>query len=452
MKNLKQIPDNLKIYQAKKLRIGFSGGSDSTALLLLLLRWGFAPEQIECVHFDHGLRGKASSDDAAWCRDFCNSLKVKSTIVELDLLKKNISGSLEDAARNARLQWYLLHDDNSPVVLAHHADDADETLFLKLARGGNVSALSSLRFERKIGNLTLLRPLLPWRKSELEAFLREQNVYDWRHDASNESNSFHRNYLRNKLLKEWREYHAPLADGLQRSRQALALDAEFIESLAAEKLAGLGENLPRETPAEFWRSLHKALLARVLPGYLKNFCCDQSIVLTRTMLEHFQAAVNLPYSSEVRSIELGNGCFFEIKQDKLKLLEQKNERDLPDDINWNWRSEEAVTYGNWQIRSELLSGSHDVRGKGVFCFDAAAMPGTLQISPRRGGEQMQVWGSDKLRRVKHILTGNEQKNGIFLLKNEDGVIYLLGDLRRSIHAAVTEETAQTLKITVKELT
>ena len=65
---------------------------------------------------------------------------------------------------------------------------------------------------------------------------------------------------------------------------------------------------------------------------------------------------------------------------------------------------------------------------------------------------MQVWGSDKLRRVKHILTGNEQKNGIFLLKNEDGVIYLLGDLRRSIHAAVTEKTAQTLKITVKELT
>ena len=37
MKNPEQIPDILQKYRNSRLRIGFSGGADSTALLLMLL-------------------------------------------------------------------------------------------------------------------------------------------------------------------------------------------------------------------------------------------------------------------------------------------------------------------------------------------------------------------------------------------------------------------------------
>ena len=145
MKKAQIIPHFLEAYRAGKLRVGFSGGADSTALLLLLLKWWFVPQQLEAVHFDHGLRGSASTADGQWCRDFCAERGINFILVKLDLSRAVASGgSLEDAARNARLQWYRDNDDRSPIVLAHHAGDVQENMLLKLARGGNVSALTSL--------------------------------------------------------------------------------------------------------------------------------------------------------------------------------------------------------------------------------------------------------------------------------------------------------------------
>ena len=44
--------------------VGFSGGADSTALLLLLSQAGQA---VTAVHFQHGIRGDAAEADAVWC-------------------------------------------------------------------------------------------------------------------------------------------------------------------------------------------------------------------------------------------------------------------------------------------------------------------------------------------------------------------------------------------------
>ncbi|MBO4527969.1 MAG: 7-cyano-7-deazaguanine synthase, partial [Victivallales bacterium] len=44
--------------------VGFSGGADSTALLLLLAQAGL---DMTAVHFQHGIRGDAAETDAVWC-------------------------------------------------------------------------------------------------------------------------------------------------------------------------------------------------------------------------------------------------------------------------------------------------------------------------------------------------------------------------------------------------
>ena len=85
MNNLEQIPQFMQAYRNCRLRVGFSGGADSTALLLLLLAWSWSPEALEAVHFDHGLRGEASKLDAVWCRQFCAELNVPFKLVELHL-------------------------------------------------------------------------------------------------------------------------------------------------------------------------------------------------------------------------------------------------------------------------------------------------------------------------------------------------------------------------------
>ncbi len=117
--------------------VGFSGGADSTALLLLLSQAGQA---VTAVHFQHGIRGAAAEADAVWCEQFCLARNIRFVRENLAVPSNRFRGeSVEEAARRLRLEaWRRLADaDGDVVFLAHHADDALEDLLLRLARGGS---------------------------------------------------------------------------------------------------------------------------------------------------------------------------------------------------------------------------------------------------------------------------------------------------------------------------
>ena len=65
--------------------IGFSGGADSTALLLALHEiTGLLKAPVHAVHFDHGL-AKHSADWAEHCRSFCQQRNIPFHARALDL-------------------------------------------------------------------------------------------------------------------------------------------------------------------------------------------------------------------------------------------------------------------------------------------------------------------------------------------------------------------------------
>ena len=449
MKKAQIIPHFLEEYRTQKLRVGFSGGADSTALLLLLLQWGFTVDQLEAVHFDHGLRGDFSTADGEWCRDFCRKRNIKFVLVKLDLSQAVANGgSLEDAARNARINWYRENDDHSCVVLAHHSGDVQENMLLKLARGGNVSALTSLRQVKKLWNLTVLRPLLDWHKNELEDFLRQNGINNWRNDATNQESDYHRNFLRNNILKQWANFHSPLVSGLDCAAKVLARDADFIEQAAAGKLAELGEDLPLKTQVDFWLDMHEALSGRVLRSYLARISGRNETTLTFQNVENFRQVLQKPESSESKIFQLNKDFSFRITGKLLELLQNNSRQDSPPAKEWFWQQQSAINHGAWNISGELLPGAVSEDQRGVFYFDADLMPEKLCCTMRQGGETMHVWGSPAPRRIKHLLAGAENKENMLLLTDENAAVYLLGDLRRSIHAPVTEKTLRTLKITV----
>ncbi len=458
MKNPEQIPDILRKYQQKKLRVGFSGGADSTALLLLLLKWHWQPEQLEAVHFDHGLRGAASRADALWCQQFCAERRIKFTLVELNIPERITSGeSVEDFARRARLNYFSATDDNSPVVLAHHADDVVENMLLKLARGGNVSSASSLRNCRKLWNLTVLRPLLEWHKSELEAFLIQEGISDWRHDRSNDSCDYHRNYLRNQLLIKWHDYHPPVLDGLRQSAQMLALDADFIEQAAAGKITDLADadgQLPCVTKLSFWQDMHGALQGRVWRSYLAGITGQVDLQLTHGQLDYFRKILQMPEKTEKRCFQMSRNLSLSLKNGLLFVNPDQGAEKLPEPCLWDWRSEREVFFAGWYLTADLLSGSvaapeYGTEQQKIYYFDVASMPEKLYLDLRRGGETMTVWGAQSPRRVKHLLSGAADKNNILILRDQNHTIYMLADLRRSNLAPVTGNTALTLQVSVK---
>ncbi|MFM8977926.1 MAG: ATP-binding protein, partial [Bacteroidota bacterium] len=105
--------------------------------------------------------------------------------------------TLQDAAR--RFRYQAVRELSAPggkfaaaiVATAHHAMDQAETILLALLKGRNMQRLSGLQSNRE-----LWRPWLETMPSELEAYARDKDIY-FRHDTSNDSTAYDRNYLRN---------------------------------------------------------------------------------------------------------------------------------------------------------------------------------------------------------------------------------------------------------------
>jgi tRNA(Ile)-lysidine synthase len=184
--------------------VAVSGGADSVALLHLLVVHGF--KRLVVCHLDHGLRGRASTGDAAFVARLAKSLGLACALgrVKVKGLAKERGSSLEVTAREERQRWFAqaaaLH--RAPrVILGHHADDQCETILFNLCRGSaglkGMSVESRHRVEGR--ELTFIRPLLHLRHAELLDFLAQRSL-PHREDASNSDPFTPRNRLRHQAI------------------------------------------------------------------------------------------------------------------------------------------------------------------------------------------------------------------------------------------------------------
>ncbi len=179
--------------------VGLSGGRDSVALLHLLHRAG-------CVlfarHLHHGLRGAAADADAQFCQELCERLGINYACEKLKVVEiaRQRGASFESVARELRREYLKAEAQqaNAPyIALGHHADDQAETLLFRLGRG----SLRAMRARVSEGALHWVRPLLSWRRAEIELYLRAQGL-SWRDDATNDELDCTRNEIRHCLLPQ----------------------------------------------------------------------------------------------------------------------------------------------------------------------------------------------------------------------------------------------------------
>lgn len=230
-----KIPWLASASKRKRWLVGVSGGADSVALLHLLVEAGF--RKLVVCHLDHGLRGRASTEDAKFVTRLAAKLTVECVVNQADVRgRMEAHGeSLETAARQARLEFFAecaVKFRCSRILLAHHADDQAETVLWNLLRGSH--GMKGMRGEQPLVTesgltLELIRPLLGVRRAELVAWLESQG-HRWREDASNAQPIAVRNRLRNEAL--------PLLGKISGRDPTLALvrgaaDTEEQEALAA---------------------------------------------------------------------------------------------------------------------------------------------------------------------------------------------------------------------------
>jgi len=192
--------------------------------------------QVHVVHFDHQQRGDDSDQDRLFVRDLCGKYNLpfhcyywrdyvsgnasanttsftqdeardwrRTTMIQL---LQGLRGALtrnNDTADNAMSQNKQNQILPGVIMTAHHLNDSEETVLLKLLRGVHISrlqgmeAVSTFHHPSSSSAALLARPLIQISKQSIKEFLIANNL-DWREDYTNEEQKYLRNRIRNELL------------------------------------------------------------------------------------------------------------------------------------------------------------------------------------------------------------------------------------------------------------
>lgn len=209
------------------LGLAVSGGPDSLALLLLA--HAALPGQIAVASVDHGLRPEAAGE-VALVERIARERGIPFTPLSVTLASGNSQARAREA-RYAALAAWAGAEGLGAVATAHHADDQAETLLMRLNRGSGLAGLAGVRAATRIDGtaVTLLRPLLGWRKAELASVVAAAGITP-AEDPTNTNPAFDRARLRAALAAaDWLDplQIAASAAHLAESWQALEWYAEL---------------------------------------------------------------------------------------------------------------------------------------------------------------------------------------------------------------------------------
>ncbi len=269
--------------------VGVSGGPDSVTLLNVLHTIAGARDlEVHIAHLNHGIRGPAADEDAAFVVDLAErkGLRVHVERVDVPALAETEKLSLEEAARRARYAFLcrVARDVGArQIAVGHNADDQAETVLMHLLRGAGpaglrgmlpAARLSDYRLldgcERPPADLTLVRPLLNTPRAAIEAYCREQGL-ETRFDHSNLDTTYFRNKLRYDVLPYLGQINPRISERLTNLAEVVRADYRLLQefvSIAYDTLLIASHPDAVVFDLALWReqplSIRRALLRRTL--------------------------------------------------------------------------------------------------------------------------------------------------------------------------------------------
>ena len=208
----------------------FSGGADSTALLLCLYQ---LREQLgidlRAVHVHHGIRGEEADRDADFCRQLCEKYGIpfQTVYVDVPAYAREQRLSLETAARKLRYEALRQAAPEGEIATAHHAGDNAETVLFHLLRGSGMKGLRGIL--PRSGRI--IRPLLQAEKNDILHFLRACGE-TYVEDSSNFLPDSSRNRLRSELMPLLLRENPAVLKAIARTAEILTEDEAYLSGEA----------------------------------------------------------------------------------------------------------------------------------------------------------------------------------------------------------------------------
>jgi tRNA(Ile)-lysidine synthase len=226
--------DALGLPRGARVGVACSGGRDSVVLAHAAADRTRAGSLTACIlHVQHALRGTDSAKDEAFVRGLALDLGLPCRVLDAPVL----SGSgLERRARDARygaLAEVARQELLAAVLVAHHRDDQEESVVMRVLRGAGPRGLRGIPERRPLPGAPcpVLRPLLPFPGRLIQAAAEELDA-SWREDTSNADLRFTRNRVRHHILPALDRTAPGTRDLIHRIRDAAGRAHDALENAA----------------------------------------------------------------------------------------------------------------------------------------------------------------------------------------------------------------------------
>ncbi len=273
----------------------FSGGADSTALVVLAAAAGCT---VTAIHVDHGLH-PGSSAAAADAASLADQLDVAFRVLRVNIAD---GPNLEARAREAR--WAALP---AGALRGHTADDRAETVLINLLRGSGLAGLGAM-------GPSPFRPLLALRRSETAAVCAALGLRTV-DDPTNEDRRFVRNRVRAELVPLMADIAGrDIVPILDRTAGLLAADLDLLDADGSDLDPADARALAAAPPALARRALRRWLTTGGLPPDLASV--DRVLEVAR---------------GNVVACEITGGRRVERHGQRLRIVERRPVRSAADD-------------------------------------------------------------------------------------------------------------------------
>jgi tRNA(Ile)-lysidine synthase len=398
--------------------VAVSGGPDSVALLDLLVQAQEAHRlELVVAHLDHGIHPE-SPQVAEQVKRLAESygLPIEAGRVELG------SSAGETRAREQRYAWLEVARARvgaHVILTAHHADDQIETVLMRVLAGSGPAGLAGMAPVSGV----VVRPLLPFRRLELAAYLEERGLSAWL-DPANSDPRHLRSWVRSEVLPLLKA-RLPDVDGnlLRVSAQAARDRAAWENVLQA--LPGLelrAENGAISVAASGLAGYDSALVQAAILALARRIGCR----LGPARIGRVQQL--LASGSSGARVPLGSGCTAELSFGRLRLTAADPERDTQ---AWPLEGQRGQRlWGRWRFRWEPAPAPAEQHRAGLSAWFT---PDPLTVRAWHPGERLKPLGGTGRRLIvrcfQDVRVPRSRRGSWPVLAQNDDIIWIPGVCR-----------------------
>lgn len=422
----------------QKILLAVSGGKDSVLMVHLFKLSGI---NFGIAHCNFQLRAAESQRDEAFVKQLATSLDVPLhvTYFETKAYARAQRCSTQMAARTLRYEWFeqiRLQEGYQAIAVAHHQNDAIETMLINLTRGTGISGLHGIAPKRD----QIIRPMLFLSREDIDLIINRENI-PYVEDSSNGSDHYARNKIRLNVVPQLKAINPSLertfAQNIQRFQEAEAVIQQHVQSLRASML--------KETPVGSVLSIEElqTLVPQNLLCYelLKPYNFTES--LTAEVLGALQKQSGTSFYSSTHRITLDR------QQLIISPLHKTN--DHADNPSLIQPEDQEIDLQYHTLTIQYAEGNTFHKdGKAYVDYDLLTYP--LSLRTRQAGDVFVPLGMKTHKKLSNFLVDEKvplpEKDKIPLILNGNGDIIWVGGMRQDNRYKVS---ATTKKVVIFEL-